>query len=265
MPDSDKNRCFICLENSPSLIQSGCACRGDAGRAHPDCRVKAAQALVKRKDWRWWFTCQTCEQEFTGAMCIALTNAWWSQVRDRAEEDPERLAAAHNMANSFSQQAKHAEAEEMLREVLAVRKQVLGAEHPDTLAAAGNLAISVSGQGKQAEAEEMEREVLPVLKQVLGAEHPDTLAAAHNLAISLVHQGKHAEAEEMQREVLAVLKRVQGAEHPDTLTTESHLARSLYSQGKHAEVEEIQREVLACRKRAVEGSGACADGCKRRK
>ena len=85
---------------------------------------------------RWWFTCQTCEQEFTGAMRIGLANAWWSKVRDRAEEDPERLAAAHNLALSLSSQGKHAEAEEMQREVLAVRKRVLGAEHPDTLVAA---------------------------------------------------------------------------------------------------------------------------------
>ena len=92
---------------------------------------------------RWWWTCQTCEQEFTGAMCIGLANAWWSQVRDRAEEDPERLAAAHNLANSLSHQGKHAEAGEMQREVLAMRKRALGAEHPDTLAAAQPAAIPV--------------------------------------------------------------------------------------------------------------------------
>ena len=96
---SDEDVCLICLEASPPAIQSGCACRGPAGLAHPGCRVKAAQTLVERKGSNmWWFTCQTCEQEFTGAMCIGLANAWWSQVRDRAEEDPERLAAAHNLA-----------------------------------------------------------------------------------------------------------------------------------------------------------------------
>ena len=136
----DEDVCLICFEASPPPIQSGCACRDSAGLAHPDCRVKAAEALVQRKgnNW-WWWTCQTCEQRFTGAMRIGLANAWWSQVRDRAEEDPERLAAAHNLATSLHGQGKYAEAEEMLREVLAVQKRVLGAEHPDTLAAASDM------------------------------------------------------------------------------------------------------------------------------
>ena len=69
----------------------------------------------------------------------------------------------------------------MLREVLAVRKRVLGAEHPATLTTAHTLATSLYSQGKYAEAEEMQREVLAVRKRVLGAEHPGTLAAASDM------------------------------------------------------------------------------------
>ncbi len=50
----------------------------------------------------------------------------------------------------------------MQREVLVVRKRVLGAEHPDTLTTAGNLAASLARQGKHDEAEKMERKVLAV-------------------------------------------------------------------------------------------------------
>jgi len=73
------------------------------------------------------------------------------------------------------------EAEKIEREVLAVRKRVLGAEHPDTLTAAGNLAASLSDQGKYDEAEKIEREVLAVRKRVLGADHPETLTTAGDL------------------------------------------------------------------------------------
>ena len=161
--------CFICLDMSPSPIQSGCACRGAAGLAHLRCRVEAAEALVEQKSsTEWWWTCQTCKQKFTGEMFDGLANAWWSRVRDRAEDDGERLTAAGNLAYSLSRQGKYDEAETMEREVLAVRQRVLGAEHPGTLTAAGNLAQSLSDQGKYDEAEKMQREVLAVRKRVMG-------------------------------------------------------------------------------------------------
>ena len=79
--------CFICLDTSPSPIQSGCACRGAAGLAHLSCRVEAAEALVEQtQSPEWWWTCQTCKQQFTGEMRNGLANAWWSRVCDRAED-----------------------------------------------------------------------------------------------------------------------------------------------------------------------------------
>ena len=177
--------CFICLDTSPSPIQSGCACRGAAGLAHLRCRGEAAEALVEQKSsTEWWRTCQTCNQKFTGEMFDGLANAWWSRVRNRAEDDGERLTAAVNLAYSFLRQGKYDEAVAMQREVLAVSKRVLGAEHPDTLMTAGNLALSLSGQGKYDEAVAMQREVLAVKQRVLGAEHPDTLNIELQRALS---------------------------------------------------------------------------------
>jgi len=148
-------------------------------RVSRGCRVDAAEALVEqKKSTEWWFTCQTCEQRFTGEMRGGLANEWWSRVCDRAEDDGERLSSAGNLANSLLLQGKLAEAEKMEREVLAVKTRVLGAEHLGMLATAGNLAASLSRQGKHAQAEKMQREVLAVRTRVLEADHPDTLTAA---------------------------------------------------------------------------------------
>ncbi len=68
---------------------------------------------------KWWWTCQTCEQPFTGEMSDGLANAWWSQVCGRAEDGEQRLDAAGNLAVSLSSQGKYDEAEKMEREVLA--------------------------------------------------------------------------------------------------------------------------------------------------
>ena len=63
-------------------------------------------------------------------------------VRKRVlgEEHPNTLTSASNLALTYSQQGKHAEAETLQVAVLAVEKRVLGEEHPDTLTSANNLA-----------------------------------------------------------------------------------------------------------------------------
>ena len=110
--------CLICLDTSPSLIQSGCACRGAAGLAHPGCRVRAAEALVEQKrSIKWWWKCQTCEQYFTGEMRDGLANAWWSQV---LTSNGDRLYAAANLACCRSDQGKYAEAKEMEEQIKGI-------------------------------------------------------------------------------------------------------------------------------------------------
>ena len=96
--------------------------------------------MKQKRNTRWWVTCQTWEQRFTGAMFIELANARWSQARDHGEEDSERLAAANNMAVSLNDEGKYAEAEEIQRQVLEVSKRVLGPGHPSTVATSNNLA-----------------------------------------------------------------------------------------------------------------------------
>ena len=110
-----------------------------------------------------------------------LAEEWWLRVRDQPAESKDRLAAASVLANSLGDQGKHAEAEQMERELIDVRRRVLGPEHPKTLNTMNNLACSLSGQGKHAEAEQMFRELLDVERRVLGPEHPDTLAALREL------------------------------------------------------------------------------------
>jgi hypothetical protein len=57
------------------------------------------------------------------------------------------LESAGNLANALRDQGKSGEAEQIERELLGVRRGVLGEEHPDTLEAAGHLASSLLDQG----------------------------------------------------------------------------------------------------------------------
>jgi tetratricopeptide (TPR) repeat protein len=108
----------------------------------------------------------------------------------------------HSLANAINKQGHYAEAEKLHREVLEVRRRLLGADHLGTLASVMNLANAINKQGRHEEAEKLYREVLEVRQRVVGREHPSTLACMVNLANAMNAQRRCAEAEELYREVL---------------------------------------------------------------
>ena len=152
------------------------------------------------------------------------------------------LRTRHNLARSLSDLGRHAEALDMLREVLA---EVLEATHPDTLLTQSYLALVLSRFGRHAEALDVQREVLSARQDVLGDAHPDTLLTHSMLATFLSRLGRHAEALDAQREVLSAQQVVLGDDHLDTLRTQKNLASSLCRLGRHAEAVDVYRKVVA--------------------
>jgi len=242
---AETSACIICLNSDPMPIQSGCACRGDAGLAHVECRAEAAVHRFKDTEGEFdgWWRCATCGQDFTGAMQLTLAQEWLSETHRWPNKREFRLSGAMNLASG-----KHAEAEIIGREVVPVLELVFGPEHPNTVAATLNLAIALSEQGpeqgKCAEAEALLSEVRTVARRVFGPEHHTTLSSATSLANALFRQGKCAEAEAIYREVLQIQRRSPGPEHLNTLKTMNNLASALGHQGAYAESEVMIREVL---------------------
>jgi hypothetical protein len=131
---SDGGACIICLDSEPAPIQSACACRGDAGLAHVDCRAEAAaHRMASSSNCNGWWECATCGQEFTGTMQLGLAKAWWSSAQRLPEENHDRLSAASTLANALYSQGKYAKAETMYRKLVAARHRALLPEHPVTL------------------------------------------------------------------------------------------------------------------------------------
>jgi tetratricopeptide (TPR) repeat protein len=251
---SQGGECVICYDGDeePRPIQSGCACRGNAGLAHVECRaVDAAHRMANGKYIGGWTKCGTCEQEFTGTMLLGLAKAWWSRVHHLPEENDERLSAASSLAGALFAKGKFAKAETIYREFLAVRRRVFDPEHEDTLSATGNLATTLFCQGKHAEAEKMHRELHAIELRVRGPEHQATLSTAMNLASALRVQGKHAEAEIMYGQVLSVQRRVLGPEHPSTMKAAGNVAITLIDQRKYIDAETMFREIFALQKRVL--------------
>jgi len=156
-----------------------------------------------------------------------------------------------NVGWCFKVNGKYAEAEQMLRLTLMLKKKVLGEEHPSTLDDMNNLAIVLNRQGKYEEAEQMLRQTLMLTKKMLGEEHPSTLDSMNNLAIVLDSQEKYEKAEQMHRQTLTLKKKMLGEEHPSTLDSVNNLAAVLRSQGKYEKAEQMNRQTLELRKKVL--------------
>ncbi|KAJ6050131.1 hypothetical protein N7444_006847 [Penicillium canescens] len=100
-------------------------------------------------------------------------------------DHPGTLTSMGNLVNTYTNQGRWKEAEELQVQVMEARKQVLGPEHPDVLTSMNNLADIYANQGRWKEAEELQVQAMEARKQVPEPEHADTLellagAVAHN-------------------------------------------------------------------------------------
>ena len=227
--------CWVCCDGGDSgeLLSMGCACRGSGGWAHVDCLVQLATCDVER-----WVSCQTCRQDFTGDMEVALARARWCRVQDRPEDDAERLFVANNLAVTLQESAGDYEGSlRLLEEVLEVRRRMLGDDHPDTLDSITNLALHHTETGSYEVALKLSEEVVAATRRTMGDE-PAGEEAAHSIgSLAAVHNlmGNCQLAEPLHREALQIREQLLGSEHVDTLNSTYGLAHSILGLGRHAE------------------------------
>jgi hypothetical protein len=251
-PATGASVCTICLDvGDPPPIQSGCACRGDAGLAHIGCRVEAAAYKARSADISGWQACMTCGQEFTGQMLLRLAEAWWSAVKGFDEEDDVRQMAGNVLAQALARQGRYAECEERCRELRAVQRRMSGSDSFTAMKTAHLLGNVLSSQKKFVDAEVVYREVLAKRRKQLGGEHPNTLATLMSLGNVFAAQGKLDDALAAYKNVRTVQERVLGAEHLDTLITTMNIAGTLLNQSKYQEAEVLFREVIGVHQRVL--------------
>ena len=275
---------MICLQSDPAPVQSGCACRGDAGLAHAACLVEKAVAQRASRGPAAWTTCQTCTQEFSGAIGLALAEAR-CEIEVLARASRAAPAARAGLGVALRRHGRYADAERVQRGVVEELRASLGDEHPETILSVNNLGAVLADQGKHAEAETILREALrahdnpatrsnlatalyrrgeyaeaerlhrSVVRErelALGSEHVETLQSKCNFGVALAAQNKLGEAEALFREVATARRRVLGDEHAETLVCVGNLASlCLFPQGRCAEAETIQRHVLSVQRRTI--------------
>ncbi|MDH6463104.1 hypothetical protein M2302_003289 [Micromonospora sp. A200] len=181
---------------------------------------------------------------------------YWHHMTEQAarllgDEHPDTLTARANLAASYWQAGRTADAITIEEKVVADRERLLGDDHPDTLTARANLAASYWQAGRTADAITIEEKVLADRERLLGDDHPDTLTARANLASSYHQAGRTTDAITIKEKVVADSARLLGDDHPDTLTVRGNLAASYRQAGRTTEAITIGEKVLADRERRL--------------
>jgi serine/threonine protein kinase/tetratricopeptide (TPR) repeat protein len=163
-------------------------------------------------------------------------------------DHPDTLMSMNNLANSYDDLGRDAEALRLREETLELRQAKLGPDHLDTLKSMNNLANSYADLGRHAVALKLREETLELCKAKLGPDHPLTLDSMHNLANSYGAHGRHADALKLNEETLALYKAKLGPNHPATFGSMNNLALSYGNHGRHADALTLLEQTLALQK-----------------
>jgi tetratricopeptide (TPR) repeat protein len=158
--------------------------------------------------------------------------------------NPDVLAVRSCRAHLLQLRGRLAEAETLLRAVLADTRAIFYEASPEAVDARYALAELLDYRGRMAEAEEEYRAVFAARNSSLGRDHPQTLAARKGVARMSHQRGRLQEAEEEYRLVLDAYRAYLGSRHPATLATRYDLAQVLHERGLFRQAEDELREAL---------------------
>jgi Flp pilus assembly protein TadD len=130
----------------------------------------------------------------------------------------------NTLAYLYLQQGRHADAEPLYRQLLAIREIAFGPNHPDVAQSLNNLAYLYTENGRYADAEPLCRRSLAIWEKALGPEHPNVGMSLNSLAALYEKQGRYADAEPLYQRSSALQERALGPVHPDVAVSSNNLA-----------------------------------------
>ena len=108
------------------------------------------------------------------------------------------------LAELRSKRVKHAQAEPLYLEALAIREQALGPAHPGVASVLKNLAACYASQGQLTRAEQHCQRALEIYTEGIWTEHHEVALTLSNLAAIYFMQEKYVQAEEASRRALKI-------------------------------------------------------------
>jgi eukaryotic-like serine/threonine-protein kinase len=153
---------------------------------------------------------------------------------------PDLATTIHDLAIVVSRQSRYAEAESLVIEAIAMRRQHAG-DDLTTINFINDLGVFRGGKGDWPGAEAALRETAERARISLGPTHFATLSALGSLSIALTRQQKYAEAESVLREVV-VLRRQMRGERPGLTRALTSLGIVLRDTKRYGEANQVLRE-----------------------
>lgn len=186
-----------------------------------------------------------------------------SRVKTDAELAQHPLARAAVMdaiGDVYRQLGMFREAEPLLSEALAVRREKLPSDHADVATSCHNLAWYYHERGDFLKAETLYQEALAIRRKLDGKEGQRLAAnTMHNLAWMRAWEGKLAEAGQLFRDTMKLRAEVLGKKHREVTFSKLGVAFCLIEQQRNVEalplVMAVKDELLQ-----LEGNQALSDG-----
>lgn len=162
----------------------------------------------------------------------------------RATTDQECASALSTLGAALQRQGKLADADDVLRSLLAVERARIPADTLRIAQVARNLAHVLRDRGLFAAALPLYQEAYDLHLRLhrYGAEHPESANSAVNLRSAYHNVGNVVAAESLLRRGVGVKRRLLGIRHPDVASDQLALARVLAARGAIAEAARLTAE-----------------------
>ncbi|MEO5367373.1 MAG: tetratricopeptide repeat protein [Magnetococcus sp. WYHC-3] len=231
---------------------------------HGHALLLSGHRAAAREQYRHCFPLMPEEDDFSRVLLtdldLFLTRGWQVDavrelrsrlVSDWEQERPQR--ELRRQATLLAKDAAHAHdggdlarAEFLLRQTLAIRREVLGEQHPETATTLHNLALVLKDRQLPGSSLAFNRQALAIREQVLGR-HVDTAASLNNLASLHQDLGEFPQARALYNRALEIYRSLSGPQHPHMATCLANLAELHRQEGDLDQSLALHRQALAIR------------------
>lgn len=225
---------------------------GEGALAEPHLRraieltpARTEQSRVDRRELRTRLMMVLKDLEHFDEAATIASEVHQELLDEFGETDPQSLIAANNLATVYMRQRRYAEAEPLLRSVLAPKEHSADVDQSSILITQSNLATTLSGLGRHEEALPLRETILAAVEREFGEDHPQTIIALNNVAVSLEQTRQDPDRiVTIRRRALTLAESIHGPRHPNTLTTRNNLAMVYAGRGLHQDAEPLFRESI---------------------